>query len=55
MTSTTTTFRGSATARTLQRTSVRGRLRGAARHVLRLWWAGWQAHVRGILPGDYRK
>ena len=59
----TTAFRAAAPARTLHApadvdappAAARGRLRGAARHLLRLWWAGWQAHVRDILPGDYRK
>jgi len=28
---------------------------GLARTLLRLWWAGWQEHVCGFLPGDWRK
>ena len=59
----TTAFRATAPARTFHGpagadaspAALRGRQRGAARHLLRLWWAGWQAHVRDVLPGDYRK
>jgi hypothetical protein len=28
---------------------------GLARMLLRLWWTGWQAHVRALPPADCRK
>ena len=55
MPSTTTGFPGGAAARTLRGPAARLHLRGVARHVLRLWWAGWQAHVSALPPGDCRK
>ena len=53
MPSTTTTFREIARERTLRWPAAR--LRAVARHVLRRWWAGWQAHVSAFQPGEYIK